>query len=119
MSSLTTSKAWTALQSHYHQTKNDSLRDVFKRDTNRFNKFSVNFNDILFDYSKNRITDQTLHFLIDLANHAELNTKISAMFSGEKIKIVTHVHTAEVSDVAASIIRDAIVVSAPSISPQD
>jgi glucose-6-phosphate isomerase len=97
MSSLTTSKAWTALQSHYHQTKNDSLRDAFKRDTNRFNKFSVNFNDILFDYSKNRITDQTLPFLIDLANHVDLNAKISAMFSGEKINTTENravLHTA-------------------------
>lgn len=97
MSSLTTSKAWTALQSHYHQTKNDSLRDAFKRDTNRFNKFSVNFNEILFDYSKNRITDQTLPLLINLANHAELDNKINAMFSGEKINTTEHravLHTA-------------------------
>jgi len=84
MSSLTTSKAWTALQSHYHQTKNNSLCDAFKGDTNRFNKFSVNFNEILFDYSKNRIADQTLPLLIDLANHAGLDAKIKAMFSGEK-----------------------------------
>jgi len=97
MSSLTASKAWTALQSHYHQTKNYSLRDAFKGDINRFNKFSVNFNEILFDYSKNRITDQTLPLLIDLANHAELNVKIEAMFSGEKINTTEHravLHTA-------------------------
>ena len=97
MSSLTTSKAWTALQSHHHQTKNDSLRDAFAKDTNRLNKFSVNFNEILFDYSKNRITDQTLPLLIDLANHAELDTKINAMFSGEKINTTEHravLHTA-------------------------
>ena len=97
MSSLTASKAWTALQSHYHQTKNYSLRDAFKGDINRFNRFSVNFNEILFDYSKNRITDQTLPLLIDLANHAELNAKIEAMFSGEKINTTEHravLHTA-------------------------
>jgi glucose-6-phosphate isomerase len=97
MSSLTTSKAWIALQSHYHQSQNDSLRDAFKRDTNRFNKFSVSFNDILFDYSKNRITDQTLPLLIDLANHVVLNEKIEAMFSGEKINTTEHravLHTA-------------------------
>jgi glucose-6-phosphate isomerase len=97
MSSLTTSKAWTALQSHYHQINNNSLRDAFKRDNNRFNKFSVNFNEILFDYSKNRITDQTLPLLIDLANHAELNAKIKAIFSGEKINTTEHravLHTA-------------------------
>ncbi len=97
MSSLTTSKAWTALQSHYLKTKNDSLRDAFKRDNNRFNKFSVHFNDILFDYSKNRISDQTLPLLIDLANHAGLNEKINAMFTGEKINTTEHravLHTA-------------------------
>jgi len=97
MSSLTTSKAWTALLSHHHQTKNDSLRDAFAKDTNRLNKFSVNFNEILFDYSKNRITDQTLPLLIDLANHAELDKKINAMFSGEKINTTEHravLHTA-------------------------
>jgi glucose-6-phosphate isomerase len=94
---LTTSKAWTALQSHYEQTKNNSLRDAFKADINRFNKFSVNFNEILFDYSKNRITDQTLPFLIDLANHTGLNEKINALFSGEKINTTEYravLHTA-------------------------
>ncbi|UOA10161.1 glucose-6-phosphate isomerase [Methylobacter sp. S3L5C] len=97
MSSLTTSKAWTALQNHYYQTKNNSLRDAFKKDINRFNKFSINFNEILFDYSKNRITDETLLLLGDLANHAELDIKIKAMFSGEKINTTEHravLHTA-------------------------
>ena len=90
MSSLTTSKAWTALQSHYNETKSDSLRDAFKKDSNRFNKFSLNFDEILFDYSKNRITDKTLSLLIDLANHAGLDEKIKAMFSGEKINTTEH-----------------------------
>jgi glucose-6-phosphate isomerase len=97
MSSLTASKAWTELQSHYHQTKNNSLRDAFEKDINRFNTFSVKFNEILFDYSKNRITDQTLPLLINLANHAGLNAKINAMFSGEKINTTEHravLHTA-------------------------
>jgi glucose-6-phosphate isomerase len=97
MSSLTTSKAWTALQNHYYQTKNNSLRDAFKEDINRFNKFSINFNEILFDYSKNRITDETLLLLRDLANHVELDVKIKAMFSGEKINTTEHravLHTA-------------------------
>jgi glucose-6-phosphate isomerase len=97
MSLLTTSKAWTALQSHYNQSKNDSLRDAFKKDPNRFNKLSINFNEILFDYSKNRITEDTLPLLIDLANHAELGEKIKAMFTGEKINTTEHravLHTA-------------------------
>ncbi|MGZ8135702.1 MAG: glucose-6-phosphate isomerase [Methylococcaceae bacterium] len=82
MSSLTTSKAWAALQSHFQQIQNHSLRDAFSQDPNRFNKFSINFNDIFFDYSKNRITDQTLPLLIDLAKYAGLESKIEAMFSG-------------------------------------
>ncbi len=97
MSSLTASKAWTELQSHYHQTKNNSLRDAFEKDINRFNTFSVKFNEILFDYSKNRITDETLPLLINLANHSGLNAKINAMFSGEKINTTEHravLHTA-------------------------
>ena len=97
MSLLTTSNAWTALQSHYNQSKNDSLRDAFKKDPNRFNKLSINFNEILFDYSKNRITEDTLPLLIDLANHAELGEKIKAMFAGEKINTTEHravLHTA-------------------------
>ena len=97
MSLLTTSNAWTALQSHYNQSKNDSLRDAFKKDPNRFNKLSINFNEILFDYSKNRITEDTLPLLIDLANHAELDEKIKAMFAGEKINTTEHravLHTA-------------------------
>ena len=97
MSSLTTSKAWISLLSHYDQTKNISLRKLHKEDTNRFNKFSIKFNEILFDYSKNRITDQTITLLMDLANHVRLGEKIKAMFSGEKINTTEHravLHTA-------------------------
>ncbi|MGZ8190523.1 MAG: glucose-6-phosphate isomerase [Methylococcaceae bacterium] len=97
MSSLTTSKAWIALQSHFHQIQNHSLREAFEKDSTRANKFSIKFNDILFDYSKNRITDQTLPLLIDLANYAELGSRIEAMFSGEPINTTEHravLHTA-------------------------
>jgi glucose-6-phosphate isomerase len=97
MSSLTTSKAWISLQSHYDQTKNISLRELHKEDTNRFNKFSINFNEILFDFSKNRITEETIALLMDLANHVKLSEKIEAMFSGEKINTTEHravLHTA-------------------------
>jgi glucose-6-phosphate isomerase len=97
MSSLTTSKAWIALQDHYELTKNDSLRDAFKKDINRFSKFSIQLNEILFDYSKNRITEQTKALLIDLANQAGLDNKIKALFSGEKINTTEHravLHTA-------------------------
>ncbi|MGR9035639.1 MAG: glucose-6-phosphate isomerase [Gammaproteobacteria bacterium] len=85
MSSLTTSKAWTALQDHFNQIKNLSIRDAFVKDANRFNKFSLNFNDIIFDFSKNRINDETIPLLIELAKASGLETKINAMFSGEII----------------------------------
>lgn len=97
MSSLTISPAWKALQKHYQEVQNLSMRESFNTDTARFNKFSLRFNDILFDYSKNRITDKTLPLLIDLAKQAGLEAKINAMFSGEKINITEHravLHTA-------------------------
>ena len=65
MSSLTTSTAWIALQSHYQDTKNAHIRDAFKKDPDRFKKFSISFNDILFDYSKNRISEDTLSLLFE------------------------------------------------------
>lgn len=97
MSSLVHSKVWIALQNHYQHVKDGSMRDAFKQDSQRFTKFSVTFNDILFDYSKNRITDETLPLLIDLANHADLSAKTRAMFAGEKINTTEHravLHTA-------------------------
>jgi glucose-6-phosphate isomerase len=97
MSSLTSSTAWTALIKHHNETKNILLRDSFNADKNRHTKFSLHFNDILFDYSKNRITDQTLPLLIDLAKHVGLDAKIKAMFCGAKINNTEHrsvLHTA-------------------------
>ena len=97
MSSLTTSKAWIALQEHYRQIQHYSMRDAFTQDSGRFNKFSLYQNDILFDYSKNRINEQTLPLLIDLAKSSQLDAKIQAMFSGAKINTSEHravLHTA-------------------------
>ena len=97
MSSLTTSKAWSALQSHFQETKNDHVRDAFKKDPDRFKKFSISFNEILFDYSKNRISEDTLSLLFELANFAGLKYKTNAMFAGEKINTTEHravLHTA-------------------------
>lgn len=85
MSSLTHSEAWKTLQEHYNDIKGLSLRNAFAEDPLRFEKFSLKFNDILFDFSKNRITEQTLPLLIQLAKQAHLDEKIVAMFNGEKI----------------------------------
>jgi glucose-6-phosphate isomerase len=97
MHSLTTAPTWIALQEHYQQIHNYSIRDAFKQSPDRFDKLSLHFNDILFDYSKNRITEQTLPLLIELAKYRGLEAKIQAMFSGEKINTTEHravLHTA-------------------------
>lgn len=97
MSSLTTAKAWIALQEHYRQIQNYSMREAFEQDPDRFNKYSLHLNDILFDYSKNRINEKTLPLLVEVAKHCQLETKIQAMFSGAKINTTEHravLHTA-------------------------
>ena len=85
MSTLTTSAAWKALQAHQPQIAASHMRDLFAADPDRFDKFSLTLNDILFDYSKNRITEETVSLLLELAQQAGLKAKINAMFSGEKI----------------------------------
>ncbi|MGB7452229.1 MAG: glucose-6-phosphate isomerase [Lysobacterales bacterium] len=84
MPALTTSNAWVALQAHQAQIAATHMRDMFADDPDRFEKFSVSFNEILFDYSKNRITEETVSLLLALAKQADLKTKIDAAFSGEK-----------------------------------
>lgn len=61
------------------------MRDLFSKDPNRFDRFSVRFDDILFDYSKNLITDRTMQLLLGLARECQLGDAIEAMFNGEKI----------------------------------
>ncbi|MEC4748754.1 glucose-6-phosphate isomerase [Methylomicrobium sp. Wu6] len=85
MSSLTNSKAWTALINHFRLVQNDSMREAFRRDPDRFKKFSLQLNDIIFDYSKNRITEETVALLIELAESQGLKQKIEAMFNGGMI----------------------------------
>ena len=85
MSALTTSDTWVALQAHQAEIAATHMRDMFTDDTARFNKFSTSINEILFDYSKNRITDKTISLLLALAGEADLNAKIAAAFEGEKI----------------------------------
>jgi glucose-6-phosphate isomerase len=60
MSSLTDSAIWHDLQNHFNKVANLQMRDMFDEDPRRFDKFSLCFNNILFDYSKNRITEKTL-----------------------------------------------------------
>ena len=81
----TTTKSWQSLRYHYEKTKNLHMRTLFAEDPRRFDKFSIRFNDLIVDYSKNRITQETLKGLISLADECELKIAIENMFSGAKI----------------------------------
>lgn len=77
--------SWKNLQVHFEQIKNRHLRELFAEDPDRASKFSLEFENIFLDYSKNRITSETLNLLLQLAQEAGVQEKIEAMFSGVKI----------------------------------
>ncbi len=81
----TTTLAWQALQQHFNLFEQVQMKDLFFNDPERFDKFSLQLEDILFDYSKNIITENTVEVLLELANDCKLKAAIEAMFTGEKI----------------------------------
>ncbi len=81
----TQTKAWQQLTAHYNEVKNVHLKSLFNNDTDRKNKLTIHFNDFEFDYSKNRITEETLKYLLELAEEVDLKGAINAQFSGEII----------------------------------
>ena len=84
----TQTNAWKELEKHFSENRNMTIKDLFKADPNRFNNFSLKFNDdFLVDFSKNRITEDTLSLLIKLAEETDLKNAIEAMFTGEKINV--------------------------------
>ena len=85
MSKLTESSAWRALTAHQDEMQNVQMRDLFADDPARFERFTLRFADILFDYSKNRVTQKTMDLLLELARAQEVEQKIAAMFKGDKI----------------------------------
>jgi len=85
MSALLQSSAWKALEAHYKKVKPVHMRDLFEQDPKRFEKFSLTFKDILLDYSKNRITEETRSLLLALAEEADVKGWTEKMFAGEKI----------------------------------
>ncbi|AHF14776.1 glucose-6-phosphate isomerase [Niabella soli] len=90
-------KSWKKLAAHAATMKNVHMRDLFASDEQRFEKYTLRHGDILFDYSKNRITDKTLELLFDLAKESKVADGIKAMFSGEIINKTEHrsvLHTA-------------------------
>ncbi|HEX8915566.1 MAG TPA: glucose-6-phosphate isomerase [Humisphaera sp.] len=85
MSTLTQSPAWKALAAHYEQVKGLHMRDLFAKDPSRFDALSLRFEDVLLDYSKNRVTGETMSLLRNLATQADLVGWTKKMFAGEKI----------------------------------
>ncbi|HME44058.1 MAG TPA: glucose-6-phosphate isomerase [Syntrophorhabdales bacterium] len=77
--------SWRKLIEHYSRVRNVHMTDLFASDPERFKKFSLRFNDLLVDYSKNRMTGETLRLLVELAMDAGLPDAIEKMFSGDKI----------------------------------
>ena len=84
---FTETQAYEYLADHFIDIASKSLKDLFQADPDRFNKFSITFNDILVDYSKNRIDDQTVALLVQLAKECRVKEAAEAMFSGEKINV--------------------------------
>ncbi len=85
MSALQQSEAWKLLLEHHRKMAQVHMRDLFAHDAARFSRYSLQFNDILIDYSKNIITDETMRLLFRLAREQNVQDGIKRMFAGEKI----------------------------------
>ncbi|MBK8877615.1 MAG: glucose-6-phosphate isomerase [Haliscomenobacter sp.] len=81
----TQTASWKNLEAHFTAIHPLHLRDLFQNEPDRFQRFSLQFEDILVDFSKNRISEETLDFLFDLARECGLPAAIESMFSGEPI----------------------------------
>jgi glucose-6-phosphate isomerase len=114
--SLTDRPGWKALQAHYQSIRNVHLRKLFADDPQRGERLTTEAIGIVFDYSKNRITDETLKLLLQLAEESGLRSRIDAMFRGEKINITEN---RAVLHVALRAPRTAtIVVDGENVVPQ-
>jgi len=81
----TTTKAWKELEKHFAEFNGTTIKELFAKDSDRFNKYSLKFEDILVDYSKNRLDDKTLSLLFQLAEECGLKDAIESEFTGEVI----------------------------------
>jgi glucose-6-phosphate isomerase len=82
--------AWNKLSRHYRAMKRRHMRDMFRKDTKRFSKFSLSFEDMTVDYSKNILSGATMKLLIELARECGVRESIEKMFVGEKINETEH-----------------------------
>ncbi len=81
----TRTEGWKALSDHYQKIRDVHMRNLFLEDPARFKKFSLRFQDILIDFSKNRITEETLNILIGLMKEIDLKDAVEKMFTGDRI----------------------------------
>src|SRR6516162_1756470 len=106
---ITQRPAWKALDAHYQKLRGLHLRKLFADDPTRGERMTVEAAGLYLDYSKNRITDETLKLLLNLAEEAGLRARIDAMFRGEKINITENravLHTALRAPRGATIVVD-------------
>jgi glucose-6-phosphate isomerase len=87
LTQLIKSPAWQALAAHYAKIKNVHLRQLFAEDPRRSQRFSIEHAGLFLDYSKNRITDETIRLLVNLAKECGVAERRDAMFRGEKINV--------------------------------
>jgi glucose-6-phosphate isomerase len=107
--SLTARPAWKALQGHYEKVKDLHLKELFASDPKRGERLTAEAAGVYLDYSKHRVTDETLTLLLQLAEESGLRQRIDAMFRGEKINITEHravLHVALRAPRGASIVVD-------------
>ncbi len=94
----TTTQAWQALQQYYNTTMHSrQMKEMFAADAERFTKYIIQFQDILFDYSKNIVDEKTMQLLLQLANECDVKAAIAAQFNGDKINVTENravLHTA-------------------------
>jgi glucose-6-phosphate isomerase len=81
----TKTTAWQQLETHYEKLKEVQMKQLFAEDPQRFKRFSIKFEDILVDFSKNRITEETMERLLDLAKACKVEEAAQQMFAGQKI----------------------------------
>ncbi|MCE5302146.1 MAG: glucose-6-phosphate isomerase [Planctomycetaceae bacterium] len=106
---LTEREAWKRLTAHYQQVRDLHLRTLFKDDPQRGDRMTVEAAGVFLDFSKNRVTDETLKLLVALAEESGLRQRIEAMFSGEKINVTEQravLHTALRAPKGASVVVD-------------
>ena len=122
--SVTERPAWNALVAHYQNVRELHLRKLFADDPKRGERMTVEAVGLYLDYSKNRVTDETLKLLVQLADESGLRGRIDAMFRGDKINITENravLHVALRAPKGASIVVDGenVVPTSPCRSRQD